>query len=153
MTDLIHSAAYQQAMRWLKRREYSGVEMQQRLTEKGYCDSEIQSVIDDLVANGYLDNTRFVDQLVRNTQAKRNGPLWLDHMIAKHQVGDVDLESILADLAVDWYGQALEFVRKKKFFLGDEQRCYRSLWKKGYCDDMIKSVLKQLKCGGESSEH
>ena len=106
-------------MRWLKRREYSGVEMQQRLTEKGYCDSEIQSVIDDLVANGYLDNTRFVDQLVRNTQAKRNGPLWLDHMIAKHQVGDVDLESILADLAVDWYGQALEFVRKKKFFLGD----------------------------------
>ena len=60
------------ALRMLARREYSRLELQNRLLSAGADDAEVQSVLDEFEQNGWLSERRLVDAVVR-TRRQRFG--------------------------------------------------------------------------------
>ena len=60
------------ALRMLARREYSRLEMQNRLLSRGADDAEVRSLLDEFEAKGWLSEQRFVDAVVQ-TRRRRFG--------------------------------------------------------------------------------
>lgn len=147
------SLAYQQAMRWLRRREYSCVELSVRLSQKGFADADINTVIGSLIQEGCLDEVRFVSQLVHTMQSKLKGPVWLDYELTQHQLSHIDTEPILKEYGVDWILQAKKLLEKKKLSIANRAACYQCLRNKGYSDSIINVVIDDLKHLGDIYEN
>lgn len=150
MSDLL---AYQQAMRWLRRREYSCVELSVRLSQKGFADADINTVIGNLIQEGCLDEIRFVSQLVQTMQSKLKGPVWLDYELKQHQLSHIDIKPILKEYGINWPQQAKKLLEKKKLSVDNKATCYQCLRNKGYNDSIINAVIDDLKHSGDIYEN
>ena len=145
----MNEAVYQQAMRWLTRREYSAAELRQRLLQKKFSDEEITAVIEFLITQDYLSHERFVDQLVQNAVSKLNGPRWIHSKLQQHDIKEANLDQVYRSLGVDWPSQAARLLAKRKISIQDTSECYRCLWQKGYTDVIIHSVLSVKDVGND----
>ena len=112
--------ALQQGIAYLSRREYSRQELSRRLIDCGYETSEVGTALDRLVAEGWQDDTRFAQALVRMRAGSGYGPLRIRHELSKHGLGDRMADQILdpygprwTDIATEWivrrYGGGAEF--------------------------------------------
>lgn len=62
------------AIALLARRDHAKAELANKLVTKGYERAEIETVLDELVTTGYLNETRYVENYIRWRQQRGYGP-------------------------------------------------------------------------------
>jgi len=80
------------AMRLLARREHSRAELRRKLAPKVMEGEDLEAVLDDLAARGWLSDARYAEQSIR-AKARRYGPIKLAHAL---RARGVDEETIAA---------------------------------------------------------
>ncbi|MHB8613592.1 MAG: regulatory protein RecX [Candidatus Dormibacteraceae bacterium] len=82
-------------LRLLGRRAHSRVEMQRKLTRRGYASGEVDAAVARLDELGYLNDLTFAEGLVRVRSASR-GPRALSAELAQRGVGRAQADRALA---------------------------------------------------------
>ena len=102
------SKCYALALKMLIRREYSQLELSNKLQLKGFEDAEIEHSIDLLVEQKYQSDERFSEAfiLMRHNQGK--GPVIISSELRKRGIENFDLSIF------DWF-ELVKEVREKKF--------------------------------------
>lgn len=86
------------AVRWLARREYSRSELTQRFLRRGIPADEIERVLDDLAAAGYLSDARCAQAVVAQ-RIGRFGKRAIVHALKERGIAAAEVETALAPLA------------------------------------------------------
>src|SRR5512140_2812654 len=75
------------AMRFLARREHSRAELERKLSALAQEGEDVEALLDDLAARGWLSDARYAELAVRS-KARRFGPLKVAHQLRAKGVGD-----------------------------------------------------------------
>ena len=134
-------------MRHLARREHSREELKRKLASHVEEGEDLDAVLDELAAKGWLSDARFAEQAIRS-KARRYGPVKLAHVL---RAKGLDEDAIAAGFrAAGADGEAsLEAIWKRRFRAPpvDEReraRQVRFLQGRGFPLDDILRYLKTL---------
>lgn len=94
--------AYKKALGLLVRREHSQKELRRKLQARGADPSESIEALATLVAQGYQDDARFGEMLVRTRLGKGYGPLHIRAELGTHGISDITAATLLAEAEPDW---------------------------------------------------
>lgn len=103
----------QRAIGLLSRREHSRRELTRKLKVRGIEAEAATAAVDRLAQEGWQDDTRFAESLVRSRSASGYGPL---HIRAELGTHGLDREAVAAALDTfdgDWAANARELVRRR----------------------------------------
>lgn len=134
------------AMRFLARREHSREELRRKLSPRVQEGEDLEAVLDELAAKGWLSDARFAEHAAR-AKARRYGPAKLAHYLKSR---GVDAEAIAAGIrAAGEDGAAqLETIWKSRFRdpPADERekaRQVRFLQGRGFALDEVLRFLRE----------
>lgn len=134
------------ALRYLARRDYSRLELYQKLIAKGLQSPLINKVLDELQASEYQSDERFAEIFVRSRLNAGDGPFKIKIALRGKGVCDSVALAVIDKLSIDWYGQAKR-VREKRFGqshphdITEMGKQIRYLQRKGFYQDHIDSVI------------
>ena len=135
------------AMRFLARREHSRDELRRKLASHVEPGDDLEAVLDDLAARGWLSDARYAEHTIR-AKARRYGPLKMQHYLKSR---GVDGESIAAGLKAAGADGApqLEGIWKSRFREAprderEKSRQVRFLQGRGFALEEIFRFLKSL---------
>lgn len=135
------------AMRFLARREHSRLELRRKLAPKVADGEDLDAVLDDLAARGWLSDARFAEMSVR-ANARRNGPLKTAHVLRVKGIDDDAIAAAFRAAGVD--GQSnLEAVWQSRFNSPpadprERARHVRFLQGRGFALEGILKFLRSL---------
>ncbi len=134
----------QRALEYLGKREYSYMELGQKL--KAYADEgdDIPALLEDFKARGWLSDARFTEQIVHARQSKF-GSAKIAHELREKGVADELIADAVEQVKDNELENATE-VWRKKFKTGPKNReewakQSRFMQSRGFGFDMIKKVL------------
>lgn len=142
-------SAYDTAAYYLSFREYSRKELKEKLTAKGYDDSEAESAVDRLVGYGYLDDERFARIYIRSSLAKKGSR----RILTELSMRGVDPElsrNLLEELAPEEAETILKLMQRRYADLdvADEKqmrRMYSFFAGRGFQYDDIRRAVSEYK--------
>lgn len=105
--------AYQKALELLVRREHSRRELGRKLTARGIDRDAADAAMDKLAAQGFQDETRFAEMLVRSRAAGGHGPLRIRAELATHGLEREMIENALESCDRDWAESAREQLSRR----------------------------------------
>lgn len=132
----------------LSRREHSELELRNKLRLREFIDDEITIVIDYLVENDYLSESRFADSVYRTRLNKGYGKRFIENELAQKGVSSTDIYSAAQALDINWYHQ-VEVVYRKRFSdtpiteQKEKAKRIRFLQYRGFSTDEIFTVLNE----------
>jgi regulatory protein len=94
--------AYQKALELLVRREHSRRELGRKLTARGIDRDAADAAMDKLAAQGFQDETRFAEMLVRSRAAGGHGPLRIRAELAMHGLSREAIQAAMDGCDTDW---------------------------------------------------
>lgn len=106
----------QRALGLLVRREHSRKELARKLTARGVEPDAARDAVDRMTAEGWQDDDRFAEQLIRSRAANGYGPL---HIRAELGTHGIDRERVQAAMEAfeeaegDWSALAVELVQRR----------------------------------------
>ena len=107
------STARHQAMNYLSRREHSRLELEKKLLQKGWGESEVEAVLDQLEEDRLQCDERFAFSLLRTKKEAGYGPRWIrQDLLSRGVSGDI-IDRVLISIE-DWF-DVLESVWQKKY--------------------------------------
>ena len=131
-------------MQSLVRREYSRAELHAKLLPHVTPDDNLDAVLDELVARGWLSDTRAAEQMVR-TRRSRFGTQRIAHELKQKGISDELISAALPQLKQGELEAARE-VWQKKFGSApqdakEKARQVRFLQSRGFSLDVVFKVL------------
>lgn len=143
----IQKTLWQKALQYLKIREQSRHELEQKLSSllKRSADQNIlTAVLDELAEKSYQSDTRFIELLIRSKMQKGYGPRTIIQILKQHNIQE---KNILSHIAAETWQELIKSVQKKRFNklpqsaseLGKQQRFLLS---RGFEPSLINWVLK-----------
>lgn len=105
--------AYKKALGLLVRREHSQKELTRKLRAKGADAADSAAALAKLAGQGYQDDTRFGEMLVRTRLGKGYGPLHIRAELGTHGISETVAAVLLADAAPDWPELARDALRRR----------------------------------------
>ena len=134
------------ALRYLARRDYSRLELYQRLIARGLQSSLVNQVLDELQAQKYQSDERFAEMFIRSRINSGDGPFKIKIALRGKGVCDSLVLAVFDKLKIDWLAR-VETVKRKRF--GDSMsddlnvvaKQMRYLKNKGFSQDHINSVF------------
>jgi len=133
----------------LARREYSQLELQQKLRLKQIDPALVASLLDWLAKQGYQSEERFARQLIRAKLQKGYGSYAIAQFCFEHGVSKAMQQVVLAEMDIDWLSLAADSYGKK--YAGkaianfqDKQKRMRYLQSRGFDSAVIQQLFKQL---------
>jgi regulatory protein len=139
-------------LHWQALREHSRAELVHKLQSRGFDESIIQHLLDDLAEEGLQSDRRFLESWVRSRYAKGQGVQRIRQELKAHGISGEDLNQCLDEY--DW-DEALEKVYRKKFgeTSPDSAKQYaarlRFLSQRGFEHDRIQALLRRLRRGDD----
>ena len=134
----------QRALDYLGKREYSYVELGRKLKPFAEETDDIDAILDDFKARGWLSDVRFTEQIVHARQVKF-GSARVANELREKGVADDLIESAVAAVKENEFDNALAVCRKKykepPVSREDWARQARFLQSRGFGFDVIKKVL------------
>lgn len=136
----------QRALDYLAKREYSYVELGQKL--KAFADEsdDIPALLEDFKTRDWLSDARFTEQIVHARQAKF-GSARVAHELREKGVADDLIAGAVADVKANEFDNAREVWRKKYKEAPSSREEWakqaRFLQSRGFGFDVIKKVLSQ----------
>lgn len=136
-------------LRLLSRREHSQQELLHKLTIKGFARAESQIIIANLAEQGWQSDQRFSESYARFRIKKGYGPLKINYELLQRGIKEIDLDSVVIELADSWI-ELLEQIYNKKYaedklLSGDEWlKRSRFLQQRGFSIEMINKLFTHL---------
>lgn len=139
----------QQALSLLARREHGRLELKRKLSTKGASGPLIDQVLDELAAEGYLSERRYVESMTRTRAGRGYGPQRVRAELAARGVSGEVIDQVLQEQPQDWLEQARRVLARR---FGTERprdpveraRQYRYLAQRGFSSDQIRQVLESV---------
>jgi regulatory protein len=113
-------ACRHRAMDLLARREHSRLELERKLTERGFGVECVHSVLERLQEDNLLDEGRFVESFVRSRVGKGQGPARIYADLGQRGIDVSRARAWLEQAEVNWPSLAAG-VREKRFGPGRPQ--------------------------------
>lgn len=141
------SSPLQRAIGLLSRREHSHRELVRKLAARGIEPQDAEAAVDRLAAEGWQDDARFAESLVRGRAGSGYGPVRIRAELATHGLDEALVARVLADYAGDWLGNARELVRRRigAAIDGDLQRQRKAadlLYRRGFTGEQVRAVVR-----------
>lgn len=135
------------ALRYLSAREHSRSELARKLAPHAEDPSEIERVLDELTAKGWLSAERFVESVVHR-RAQRFGTSRIRQELLQHGIAGEDAAAALDSLRQSEPERALE-VWRRRFAAPPESpaekaKQMRFLAGRGFSTDVIRRVINRL---------
>jgi regulatory protein len=105
--------AYTRAVGLLARREHSGRELRRKLDARGVEPDEAEAALRRLAEQGYQDDARFADMLVRSRIGAGQGPQRIRAELGTHGIDDSAVEAAFDENPVDWTEEARRVVQRR----------------------------------------
>jgi regulatory protein len=132
-------------MRFLARREHSREELRRKLAPKVEEGENLDAVLDDLAAKGWLSDARYAEHTAR-AKARRFGPLKVAHYLKSRGVGEEAIEAGVRAAGEDGTAnlEAIWKTRFRHFPLDERERArqVRFLQGRGFALEEIFRFLK-----------
>ncbi|MCB1866498.1 MAG: regulatory protein RecX [Chromatiales bacterium] len=136
------------AVRLLARREHSRRELARKLAERGHDSAVVEAVLDDLAAEGLLDEARFAEVYARMRVERGYGPLAIRAQLRERGIGDELIEAALAGWSdADWFEQ-LRAVARRRFGAAlptdnrERARRMRALAARGFPESLVRRLFR-----------
>ena len=134
------------AMRFLARREHSREELRRKLVGQVEEGEDLDAVLDELAAKGWLSDSRYAEQAIRS-KARRFGPMKMAHYLRSRGVDEEAIAAGLRAAGADGAPQ-LETIWKSRFRQApqderEKARQVRFLQGRGFALEEIVRFLKQ----------
>jgi len=107
------TTALQRAVGFLARREHSQQELRYKLSERDYCEDEIDAALQRLIEKGLQSDERFVESYVESRYQRGHGPYKIAAELKQRGVEELLIDHVLYSDKLDWYAQALQVYQKK----------------------------------------
>ncbi|MDV3469087.1 recombination regulator RecX [Stenotrophomonas sp. C3(2023)] len=107
----------QRALGLLVRREHSRRELGRKLVAKGIDPEQAQAAVDRLSSEGWQDDERFAQSLVRSRANTGYGPLHIRAELGTHGLDSSAIAAAMDTFEGDWQENARDLVRRR---FGDE---------------------------------
>ena len=102
------------ALDWLGRRDYSRSEITRKLRRKFGEEVDIAAVLDWLEEHRFLDESRYLEVLVRSAIERGHGLLRLRQDLKQRGIDATLIDQALSSLDIDWFAQA-RALRERRF--------------------------------------
>ena len=132
----------------LARREHARVELERKLSDKGFAASLIEPVLDQLMDERLLDEARFADSFVASRARRGQGPVRIKGDLRQRGVADGLIGTAMANAEIDWVHEA-KAVLTGKFGQGrpadyaEWARHARFLQYRGFTMEQIHAALDE----------
>ena len=141
------------ALRIISRREHSVKELKDKLLRKGYSEKNIDSVLEILIRDNFLNDERFTELYVRqNFELKKRSPkvirynlskLGIDNSLVDKYLSEIDEDKIFEnalDLAIKKLKSVSKKSKEKQLFAVRNFLLYRA-----FPNDVINKTLTEIK--------
>jgi regulatory protein len=106
-------SATQRALGLLTRREHSRKELTRKLTSRGMDAAEVDAAVATLAHDGWQNDARFAESLVRARVSGGHGPMRIRAELATHGLDREAIASALDSFHGDWAEIASDLVRRR----------------------------------------
>ena len=103
----------QRALGLLTRREHSKKELTRKLISRGMDAAEVETAVEKLSRDGWQDDSRFAESLVRARSSGGYGPLRIRAELITHGLDREAIASVLDTFHGDWAENASDLVRRR----------------------------------------
>ncbi len=148
------------AMNILAGREHSIDELRQKLrrkfskfdtfsNEKSQLQSSIEKILQQLLADKLLDESRFTECFIRSRINKGSGPVKIRHELMNRGISS-ELTDDYLDNSYEFWQQHIEAVRDKRFGsqypkdYKEQSRQSRFLYQRGFSGELIRRLFNEL---------
>lgn len=136
----------QRALGLLVRREHSRKELTRKLTARGVEADAAQSAVERMTAEGWQDDARFAELLVRSRAANGYGPLRIRAELGTH---GLDRDTVVAAMEAydgDWTANARDLARRRFPGRLDDRAIQRKaadfLLRRGFSGDQVRAAVR-----------
>jgi len=145
MTNETFSDVYNKALDFLSRREHSQKEIKLKLQKKFKNSEEIDEVIDKLVANNIINDTRFTEHYINSRKRRGFGSKKISYELLSKGINESIINSVLGNMD-DWKELAKkEFNKRYKEGPSDDFKTRSKqknfLLNRGFSFEEIESVF------------
>ena len=134
------------ALYWLSKRDYSVKDFKLKLDNVCQLDELKQVLLDEFIANDWLNEHRYLSAFVRAKVAAGLGVRRISLELQQHGIKLSDTEAHLAELNVDWFEQARRTYERK---YGDtpvkdykeKSKRYRFMQYRGFDNEQIQYAM------------
>lgn len=139
--------ATQRALGLLVRREHSRKELARKLAARGVDAGEVGAAIDRLAREGWQDDTRFAESLVRGRAASGYGPRHIRAELGTHGLDREAIAAAMDGFEGDWTDNARELIRRRFGDAGPRDAAQRRkaaelLMRRGFEGDQIRAATR-----------
>lgn len=137
----------QRAIGLLSRREHSRTELSRKLCARGLESGEVEAAVSKLAADGWQDDARFAEFLVRSRVSGGYGPLRIRAELATHGLDREAIATALDSFDGDWAENAHDLVRRRygARFVADPARRRKAaefLIRRGFDGDCVRAATR-----------
>ena len=137
----------QRALGLLVRREHSQRELTRKLCARGVDPEEVDQAVARLREEGWQNDQRFAESLVRMRVGSGYGPLHIRAELGTHGLGSDLVEAAMATFEGDWTQQARELVQRRFGEAGPQELAQRRkaadlLARRGFDGDSIRRATR-----------
>lgn len=141
------ASATQRALGLLTRREHSRKELTRKLVARGVDAAEVEAAVGLLARDGWQDDVRFADSLVRARVAGGYGPLRIRAELATHGLDREAITRALESFSGDWAETAADLVRRRygpvaALDLNQRRKAAGFLLRRGFDPDSVRVATR-----------
>jgi len=139
-------AARLAALKLLNRRDYGARELGERLAERGFAAATAQTIVDRLVQEKLLDDSRFAEHFVAYHANRGQGPVRIAHKLREAGVAAELISASVDASSADWRRRCAE-VRRKRFGArepgswAERGKQARFLTQRGFSSDQVRAAI------------
>jgi regulatory protein len=104
---------YRKALGLLVRREHSRRELKRKLGVRGVEPDAVDAALDTLQGQGYQDEARFAEMLVRSRIGGGYGPLYIRAELGTHGMTAEAIAKVFSEAGADWPALARDALRRR----------------------------------------
>ncbi len=153
MTDTPFNHAYQRCIQLLARREYSQLELRQKLVQHNISTDIIEQCFEKLLQENYQSDERFAEMFCRTRVSQRHGKQKIIYELKQKGIDETLIHTVLAEYDNEWVENAQYLIERKaprsdiSKALKDftvKSKIIRFLLGKGYDYDTINDAFQKL---------
>lgn len=140
-------SALQYLIYLLSKREYSQYELQQKLEQKEYLDSEVAAALEQVKVLNYQSDERFCANFIRYRSQQGYGPKRLKQELSFKGVNETIIHEGLSNSDIDWFTLAERVFCKKKPQIWDsktKQKLWRYMISHGFDYDHFSHLMDNI---------
>jgi regulatory protein len=136
----------QRALGLLVRREHSRKELTRKLAARGVEAEQAQAAVDRMTAEGWQNDARFAELLVRSRASTGYGPLRIRAELSTHNLGREAIAAAMEGFDGDWTENARDLVRRRFPGAPDDRAIQRKaadfLIRRGFTGDQVRAAVR-----------